>query len=173
MKATKSQSIVVIIALSVIGAIVLAQEKLTYLFTDPFEVSHIECAKIGNQTCGSISVSGRTLRSLINDSGYEEQTVLDLNNWKQRMLDERVPARRNFKLRALPDPFAVSKQNCIDKGWMKGKCKFAPEILGVLPMQFFLDDSRATIEDMRLVNNWGIDVTAETLVPVDSWFAYP
>jgi hypothetical protein len=176
MKATKSQLTVftaVIITLLGIGAIVLAQEKPTYLSTDPFEISHTECEKIENGGCGWVNISGMTLKTVIEKMNLQEPIVLNANDWKKHMLDEEVPVGLSFKFNFFPDPFAISKQNCIDKGWVGGVCKTTIESDGVLTMQRIIDVRKTTIKRLRLLNGWDEDLTPETLVPIGSTFATP
>ena len=70
------------------------------------------------------------------------------------------------------DPFEISKQNCIDKGWMDGKCLTTNEATGVFPLKIIIDDLNSTIERFRDVNGWGEEVTPETLVPIGATFAF-
>jgi hypothetical protein len=70
------------------------------------------------------------------------------------------------------DPFEISKQNCIDKGWIETKCLTTNEASGVFPISLVIDQLNSSIERLRSVNGWGEEVTPETLVPIGSTFAF-
>ena len=71
-----------------------------------------------------------------------------------------------------PDPFEVSKQNCIDKNKINSSCFTTNERSGEFPLQLIIDELNTTIEKLRRVNNWGKEVTPETIVPIGSTFAF-
>jgi hypothetical protein len=71
-----------------------------------------------------------------------------------------------------PGPFEISKQNCIEKGWIDKICLTTNEASGVVPIQRVIDELNTTIERMRQVNGWGEEVTSETLIPIGSTFAF-
>ena len=71
-----------------------------------------------------------------------------------------------------PDPFEVSKQNCIDKGWVETNCLTTNEASGVVPIQRIIDELNTSIKDLRRINGWGEEVTPETLIPIGSTFAF-
>jgi hypothetical protein len=73
---------------------------------------------------------------------------------------------------AAADPFEVSKQNCIDKGWMNRSCVTTNEESGAFPLKVFIDELNSTIERFRKKNGWGEEVTRETIVPIGSTFAF-
>jgi hypothetical protein len=70
------------------------------------------------------------------------------------------------------DPFEVSKQNCIDKGWVEYKCLTTNEASGVFPLSLVIEQLNSSIERLRSVNGWGEEVTPDTIVPIGSTFAF-
>ena len=80
-------------------------------------------------------------------------------------------AQVNFVL-GKKDPFKVSEQNCIDKGWVETKCLTTNEASGVFPISLVIDQLNSNIERLRAVNGWGEEVTPDTLVPIGSTFAF-
>jgi len=70
------------------------------------------------------------------------------------------------------DPFEVSKQRCIDNGWMNSSCITANEASGSFPIQLLIDDMNTSIERIRQKNGWGEEVTPETMVPIGATFAF-
>jgi hypothetical protein len=95
------------IALVAVSA-VLAQDKLYDLFralpgpfqasTVEFDISHAECAKIGNNGCLSSSTPRETVGERIAIFGLGPQATLKANGWESHMLDAEIPPDRFFKL---------------------------------------------------------------------------
>ena len=73
---------------------------------------------------------------------------------------------------AAADPFEVSKQRCIENGWMNSGCATTTELTGEFPIGEFIRQMNSTMERFREKNGWGDEVTPETIVPVGATFAF-
>lgn len=64
------------------------------------------------------------------------------------------------------DPFEISKQVCVEKGWTETYCLTNDGSSGVILVGDLISMVNTSIEKLRETNRWDSSVTAETVWPV-------
>jgi hypothetical protein len=75
-------------------------------------------------------------------------------------------------VQTIEDAFSISKQKCIDNGWMETSCFTVTEATGSFQIGLIIAEMNSTIESFRERNGWGEEVTLDTVVPIGSTFAF-